>query len=83
MLVAQGNADLFLTYCSSATSAARQNPGQQVVALPDSLAVGADYGLTVMNAASSDAWRFAFFILSNDGQRTLANHGFAAPGLLH
>ena len=83
MLVAQGQADIFLTYCTNATAAARQNPGQQVVMLPDSLAVGADYGLTVMNAASSDAWRFAFFILSNDGQRILANHGFAAPGLLH
>ena len=49
----------------------------------DQLAVGADYGLTVMNAASSEAWRFAFFILSNNGQRILAHHGFAAPGLLH
>jgi molybdate transport system substrate-binding protein len=83
MLVAQGQADLFLTYCTNATSAARQNPGQQIVALPDSLAVGADYGLTVMLTASPDAWRFAFFILSNDGQRILAHHGFAAPGLLH
>jgi ABC-type molybdate transport system substrate-binding protein len=82
-LVAQGRADLFLTYCTNATSAARQNPGQRVVALPDELAVGADYGLTVMLTASPGAWRFAFFILSNDGQRILAQHGFAAPGLLH
>jgi ABC-type molybdate transport system substrate-binding protein len=83
MLVAQGSADLFLTYCTNAKAAVRDNPGQQIIALPDALAVGADYGLTVMNAASSDAWRFAFFILSNNGQRILANHGFAAPGLLH
>jgi ABC-type molybdate transport system substrate-binding protein len=61
----------------------RQNSDQQVVALPDELAVGADYGLTVMRTASTDAWRLAFFILSNDGQRILASHGFAAPGLLH
>jgi molybdate transport system substrate-binding protein len=42
----------------SIVSAARQNPRQQVVALPDSLAVGADYGLTVMLAASPDALCF-------------------------
>ena len=54
-----------------------------IVALPDALAVGADYGLTVMMTASPAAWRFAFFILSNDGQQILAEHGFAAPGLLH
>jgi molybdate transport system substrate-binding protein len=83
MLVAQGRADLFLAYCTIAKLPVRDNPGQQVVALPDQLAVGADYGLTVMNGASSEAWRFAFFILSNDGQRILASHGFAAPGLLH
>jgi molybdate transport system substrate-binding protein len=83
MLVAQGRADLFLTYCTNATAAVRQNPDQQIVALPDSLAVSADYGLTVMLTASSAAWRFAFFILSNDGQRILANRGFAAPGMLH
>jgi molybdenum ABC transporter molybdate-binding protein len=82
-LIAQGRADLFLTYCTNATAAVRQNSDQQVVALPDELAVGADYGLTVMRTASTDAWRLAFFILSNDGQRILASHGFAAPGLLH
>jgi molybdenum ABC transporter molybdate-binding protein len=81
-LVAQGRADLFLTYCTNAKAAVRQNPDQQIVALPDSLSVGADYGLTVMLSAPSAAWRFAFFILSNDGQRILADHGFAAPGLL-
>jgi ABC-type molybdate transport system substrate-binding protein len=49
--------------------------------LPDALAVGADYGLTVMNGASAPAYQFAMFILSAEGQRTLAKHGFAAPAL--
>ena len=83
MLVAQGHADLFLTYRTNAMAAVRQNPGQQIVALPDQLAVGADYGLAVMLAAAPAAWRFAFFILSNDGQHILAGHGFAAPGSPH
>jgi molybdate transport system substrate-binding protein len=81
MLIAQGRADIFLTYCTNATAAVRENPGQRTVALPEALAVGADYGLTVMNTASVAAYRFALFILSNEGQRILASHGFAAPGL--
>jgi ABC-type molybdate transport system substrate-binding protein len=81
MLVSQGRADIFLTYCTNALAAVGENPGQRVIALPDNLAVGADYGLTVMNAAAPAAWRFAMFILSSDGQRILANHGFAAPGV--
>ena len=80
-LIAAGTADLFLTYCTNAQVAAAENPGQRVVALPDALAVGADYGLTVMANAAPAAYRFAMFILSPDGQRILAKHGFAAPGL--
>jgi molybdenum ABC transporter molybdate-binding protein len=83
MLVGQGRADLFLTYCTNALVAVKENPGQHMVALPEQLAVGADYGLTVMTTASPPAYRFAMFILSPDGQRILANHGFAAPGLAH
>jgi ABC-type molybdate transport system substrate-binding protein len=81
MLVAQGRADIFLTYCTNAMEAVKENPGQQMVALPDNLAVGADYGLAVMTTASPAAYRFALFILSGDAQRILANHGFAAPGM--
>ena len=80
-LIAQGTADIFLTYCTNALAAQRENPAQQIVPLPDTLAVGADYGLIVMSGASVPAYRFALFILSAEGQRTLAKHGFAAPGL--
>ena len=81
MLVSQGRADIFLTYCTNALEAMKENPGQRVITLPDNLAVGADYGLTVMSTASPAAYRFALFILSPDGQRILASHGFAAPGV--
>jgi len=81
ILMAEGKADIFLTYCTNAREAQAQNPGQQIVALPDELAVGADYGLTVLNGASPPAYRLAMFTLSPDGQRILANHGFAAPTL--
>jgi molybdate transport system substrate-binding protein len=80
-LIAQGAADIFLTYCTNALAAQKENPGQQIVALPDALAVGADYGLTVINDASPAAHKFALFILSIEGQQILFKHGFAAPNL--
>ncbi len=79
--VAEGRADIFLTYCTNALAAQKQNSGQTMVALPDGLAVGADYGLTVMNKAPLNAYRLAMFLLSAEGQRILASHGFAAPNL--
>jgi len=80
-LVAEGKADIFLTYCTNAHEAQAQNSDQQVVPLPAELAVGADYGLTVVGGASSQAYQFAIFVLSVEGQRILAKHGFAAPAL--
>jgi ABC-type molybdate transport system substrate-binding protein len=78
-LVAQGKADIFLTYCTNALSAQRENPGQTIVTLPETLAVGAEYGLTVMNGASANASALADFILSPNGQHILARNGFTPP----
>jgi molybdate transport system substrate-binding protein len=80
-MVAQGAADIFLTYCTNARAAQREHSAQQIVALPEALAVGADYGLIVINGASAAAHQLAKFILASEGQRVLARHGFAAPGL--
>lgn len=77
--VAEGRADIFLTYCTNAIEARLQNAGQQMVELPDNLAVSADYGLTIVNGAPPIARRFAQFILSPEGQVILARYGFAAP----
>jgi molybdate transport system substrate-binding protein len=79
--IAEGRADIFLTYCTNAMAAQAEAPGQQIVQLPDPLAVGADYGMTVMADAPPNAYRFAMFILSAAGQKILAKHGFAAPVL--
>ena len=79
MVVADGQADIFLTYCTNAVVAQRENPGQQIVALPDALAVGADYGLTVIANASASAAKLSAFILGAEGQKILASHGFASP----
>ena len=77
-LVAEGRADIFLTYCTNARAAQKQNPGQQIVELPDTLSVGADYGLTVIDGAPPAAQAFANFIVSPEGEAILAGYGFAA-----
>lgn len=75
--VAEGHADIFLTYCTNAYAARKEYPDQRVIALPDTLAVGADYGLTVMNGAPDSAQAFADFVLSPEGQTILVKYGFA------
>jgi ABC-type molybdate transport system substrate-binding protein len=75
--VAEGRTDIFLTYCTNVLEAQAQYPGQQRVALPDTLAVGADYGLTVIAGAPTAAQQFADYILSAGGQNILARFGFA------
>jgi ABC-type molybdate transport system substrate-binding protein len=80
-LVADGAADVFLTYCTNALAARKENPALEVVQVPDDLKVGADYGLTVIRGAGDGAARFALFMLSIEGQGILAGHGFAAPTL--
>jgi molybdate transport system substrate-binding protein len=78
-LIAEGKADIFLTYCTNAIAARKQNPGQQIIALPDDLSIGAAYGLTVIDGAPPAAERFANFIVSPDGEAILARYGFS-PG---
>jgi molybdate transport system substrate-binding protein len=74
----QDRADLFLTYCTNAALAQKEVPGLQIVALPEELSVGADYGLVVRNGAPPQAWQLALFILSPEGQAILAGYGFTS-----
>jgi ABC-type molybdate transport system substrate-binding protein len=78
-LVASGRADIFLTYRTNAELAVREDPSLVAIALPEWLAVGADYGMVVMNGASERGRDFARFMLASRGQRILQAHGFAAP----
>jgi molybdate transport system substrate-binding protein len=76
--LAEGRADIFLTYCTNTLVAQNENLDQQTVDLPESLSVGADYGLIVMNGAPAAARALAQFIMSPEGQKILVAHGFAA-----
>lgn len=77
----EGAADIFLAYCTNAGPILREQPSIRMLPLPADLAVGADYGLTVIKGSSPQAFQLAMFILSAEGQRILARHGFTAPAL--
>jgi molybdate transport system substrate-binding protein len=76
----RGAADLFLTYCTNAVLARAADATLAQVAVPEALAVGADYGMIVLSDRP-EAFRFALFLLSPAGQAILHRHGFEAPGL--
>jgi ABC-type molybdate transport system substrate-binding protein len=73
-----GKADVFLTYCTNAVLAQREVPALAIVRIPPALAVGADYGLIVLDGETPEASRLALYILSPEGQRVLARYGFEA-----
>jgi ABC-type molybdate transport system substrate-binding protein len=78
-VMAAGQADIFITYCTGTVVAVREVPTLRSVEIPADVNVSASYGVTLMNGATADAGRFVQFLLSPAGQDVLARHGFAAP----
>jgi molybdate transport system substrate-binding protein len=78
-LVAGEQADLFVTYCTNATTAIREQPALQLVPVPAQIDVVADYGVVALPGASSAALALLDLLLGADGQAVLRRHGFA-PG---
>ena len=78
-LVASGQADVFLTYCTNAALAVREEPTLRRVDVPAGIQVAATYGVAPIAGASPDARAFVEFLLSPDAQRVLAAHGFLPP----
>jgi len=78
-IVEQGSADIFLAYCTAAVAAQKEAPALKIVAIPDALAVGAEYGVVAMKGARPEADRFVSFLRSDAGRAILARHGFGLP----
>lgn len=76
VLVADGQADIFITYCTNALIATAEQPGLKSVAVSDAINVGADYGVSVIGQAPA-AERFVAFLLGPSGQALLTRQGFA------
>jgi molybdate transport system substrate-binding protein len=79
MLVATGQADAFVTYCTNATIARQQEPQLQTIMVPEAVNVAASYGLVLLQPATDPARRFVEFVLGAAGRRRLAEHGFLPP----
>lgn len=79
MLVANGQADVFLTYCTNAVVAVAEEPGLQLVEVPPAINVSAEYGLAVRRGAPLAAQAFADGLVDGAGQGALRKAGFLAP----
>ncbi len=79
VLVAEGQADIFITYCTNASLALSEQPQLRVVAVPAAINVSASYGVAVTAGALPAADAFADFMLGAAGQALLARQGFSAP----
>jgi ABC-type molybdate transport system substrate-binding protein len=79
LLVAEGQADVFVTYCTNASQARREMPALKVLAVPDAINVGASYGIAVVRPVAAGARAFVDFVLGPKGQDILRSHGFSAP----
>ena len=77
-LMATGQADVFLTYCTNAAAAVREVPHLQQVALPAALQVGADYAMTG-RTRDANAQRFVQYLLAAPAQAMFARFGFGPP----
>lgn len=79
VLMADGQADVFITYCTNATIARREVPTLQVMPIPDAINVSALYGIAAIRPVSPGAQRFIEFVTGDAGQQILRSHGFGAP----
>jgi molybdate transport system substrate-binding protein len=79
VLVAAGQADIFITYCTNAVVAQAEQPTLRRAEVPAAINVSASYGVAVLQGASPGAQRLVDFMLSPAGQALLAKRGFAPP----
>ncbi len=75
-VMSENKADIFLTYCTNAVLAQKDTPSLKKIAIPASLAVGAEYGMIVMKDAPAQSNRLADFILEPEAQAILRDYGF-------
>jgi ABC-type molybdate transport system substrate-binding protein len=78
-LVAGGQADVFITYCTNVAQARQEYPALQSLPVPEAINVGARYGIVTLQPASAEATAFVTYVLGADGQQLLARHGFSPP----
>jgi ABC-type molybdate transport system substrate-binding protein len=74
--ILDGRVDASIVYCSARNLYARLVPDATLVQFPPELQVGPQYALAVVKDARPAALLLALTILSPDGQKVMAQHGF-------
>lgn len=74
-------ADVMLIYCSAVQAIQRELPSLTSIKLPATLTVEPADGMVILDSKPV-ALRFVAFVMSEEGQATLRNHGFEPVGLV-
>jgi molybdate transport system substrate-binding protein len=77
-LMAEGKADVFVTYCTNAVAVQLEAPTLKIIGVPPDLQVAARYGLAARQGDAAAA-RLAQYILSPPAQAVLRRHGSGQP----
>lgn len=78
LIMGEGQADLFVTYCTNAVTVQRETPTLKVISVPPDLQVAAHYGLTARQDDTAAA-QLMQYIVSPPAQAVLQRHGFGQP----
>lgn len=78
-LLTEKRADVFVTYCTNAASARKENPAISSVKVPAAFDVATSYAIGLSVGATDAARDFVRYILSQRAQVVMAGFGFTPP----
>lgn len=78
-LLTEKRADVFVTYCTNAASARKENPAISSVRVPAAYDVATSYAIGLATSAPEAARDFVRYILSQRAQTVMAGYGFTPP----
>lgn len=77
-IMGEGQADMFLTYCTNAVAAQREVPGLSIISVPPELQVAARYGVAARQGDAAAA-QLLQYMVSPSAQAVLQRYGFGQP----
>ena len=77
-IMGEGQADVFLTYCTNAVAARQDVPSLTIIGVPPELQVAARYGVAARQGDAAAA-QLLQYILSPPAQAVLKRYGFGQP----
>ena len=77
-IMGEGQADMFLTYCTNVVAAQREVPGLSIINVPPDLQVAARYGVAARQGDAAAA-QLLQYMVSPPAQAVLQRYGFGQP----